>query len=209
VKGSKTRRNRSLYVDADTIAMLRRYCQERDEVAELAQIPLAADPFLFSLTPDSARPMSPHYVTRQVAILKEHLGIEDKRPETIACENEALQRFRQPPGNRPAGRRGAPANGGMTYREIAERLGRSERWVALAIAAARRREQAEQRGNHHTFDGSILALRKFASSELLDGRFNISMVAQRQGHGPQVLAKHYANPAAPPTVEQPNTSAAS
>ena len=42
------------------------------------------------------------------------------------------------------------------------------------------------------FDGSILALRKFTSSELLDNGFNISMVAQRQGHGPQVLAKHYA-----------------
>jgi hypothetical protein len=42
------------------------------------------------------------------------------------------------------------------------------------------------------FDGSILALRKFTSSELLDAGFNISMVAQRQGHGPQVLVKHYA-----------------
>ena len=28
--------------------------------------------------------------------------------------------------------------------------------------------------------------------ELLDAGFNISMVAQRQGHGPQVLVKHYA-----------------
>ncbi len=37
-----------------------------------------------------------------------------------------------------------------------------------------------------------IALRKFTSSELLDAGFNISMVAQRQGHGPQVLAKHYA-----------------
>jgi hypothetical protein len=43
-----------------------------------------------------------------------------------------------------------------------------------------------------SFDGSILALRKFTSSELLDAGFNISMVATRQGHGPQVLMKHYA-----------------
>jgi hypothetical protein len=27
---------------------------------------------------------------------------------------------------------------------------------------------------------------------LLDAGFNISVVAQRQGHGPQVLVKHYA-----------------
>lgn len=42
------------------------------------------------------------------------------------------------------------------------------------------------------FDASIVALRKFTSSELLDAGFNISMVAHRQGHGPQVLMKHYA-----------------
>jgi hypothetical protein len=42
------------------------------------------------------------------------------------------------------------------------------------------------------FDGSVIALRKFTSSELLDAGFNISAVAQRQGHGPQVLIKHYA-----------------
>lgn len=37
----------------------------------------------------------------------------------------------------------------------------------------------------------MIALRKFTSSELLDAGFNISVVAQRQGHGPQVLTKHY------------------
>ena len=43
-----------------------------------------------------------------------------------------------------------------------------------------------------TFDGSLLALREFTSRELLDAGFNVSMVAQRQGHGAQVLIKHYA-----------------
>ena len=47
-------------------------------------------------------------------------------------------------------------------------------------------------GLGHAFDGSILALRKFTSTELLDAGFNVSMVAQRQGHGPEVLVKHYA-----------------
>jgi len=61
----------------------------------------------------------------------------------------------------------------------------------LAVAAAERRETAQTRGWSLSFDGSTLALRKFTSSELLDAGFNISAVAQRQGHGPQVLIKHY------------------
>ena len=77
---------------------------------------------------------------------------------------------------------------------IGRQLGRSERWATLAVASAKRREAVQARGDRTDtmFDGSILALRKFTSSELLDAGFNISMVAQRQGHGPQVLAKHYA-----------------
>jgi hypothetical protein len=31
----------------------------------------------------------------------------------------------------------------------------------------------------------------FTSSELLDAGFSVSVVAQRQGHGPQVLTRHY------------------
>jgi intergrase/recombinase len=61
-----------------------------------------------------------------------------------------------------------------------------------AVASAQRREAALERGLSFEFDGSTKALRKFTSSELLDAGFNISMVAQRQGHGPQVLIKHYA-----------------
>ena len=41
------------------------------------------------------------------------------------------------------------------------------------------------------FNLSFNGFRKFTSSELLDAGFNISVVAQRQGHGPEVLAKHY------------------
>ena len=72
------------------------------------------------------------------------------------------------------------------------------RWVAasggraLAVATAQRREHANSPGRGHLeFDGSILAFRKFTSSELLDAGFNVSVVAQRQGHGPQVLTRHY------------------
>jgi hypothetical protein len=59
---------------------------------------------------------------------------------------------------------------------------RSQRVLAsLAVAAAERREHAAASGHAGLdFDGSILALRKFTSSELLDVGFNVSMVAQRQ-----------------------------
>ena len=80
----------------------------------------------------------------------------------------------------------------MSFHEIGEHFGRSERWAMLAVVAAERREQARSAGlGARTFDGSIIALRKFTSSELLDAGFNVSMVAQRQGHGPGVLTRHY------------------
>ena len=80
----------------------------------------------------------------------------------------------------------------MSFREIGTALGRSERWATLAVETAERREKAMAAGlGKVDFDGSILALRKFTSSELLDAGFNISMVAQRQCHGTQVLAWHY------------------
>ena len=192
VKGTKTRRQRTFHVDTETMAMLDRVCHELDERAALAGVPTCGDPFLFSLTADGSQPMAPDYVTKRVAILKGHLGIEDKRPETIQLEDEALRLRRQPPLPRPTGVTGPAPRGGMSFREIGERLGRSERWASLAVEAAVRREKATAAGLGTVgFDGSILALRKFTSSELLDAGFNISMVAQRQGHGPQVLTRHY------------------
>jgi hypothetical protein len=138
--------------------------------------------------------MPPDHVTKRVALLKDHLGIANKRPETIAVEDEALRLYRLPPKLRRAGQAGRLPVGGMSYEAIGKQLARSERWATLAVASAKRREAPQARGSRADamFDGSILALRKFTSSELLDAGFNISMVAQRQGHGPQVLAKHYA-----------------
>ena len=192
VKTTKTRRERSFYVDDETMAMLARVCEQQDELNAEAGSSLVADPFVFSLAPDGSQPMPPDYLTRRVAILKEHLGIEQKSAETIAREDEALRLFRQPPTTRPSGSRGPEPVGGMTYKDIGAHFGRSERWASLAVASAQRREKARTRGDQLDFDGSILALRKFTSSELLDAGFNISMVAQRQGHGAQVLTKHYA-----------------
>ena len=87
--------------------------------------------------------------------------------------------------------RGPPPKGGLPLEEIGRRLGRSERWAGLAVQAAELHEAAGHQAVRLNFDGSVLALRKFTSSELLDAGFNISMVAQRQGHGPQVLIQHY------------------
>jgi hypothetical protein len=174
VKGPKTRRQRSFHVDADTMAILRRVCDEMDERAVLAGGDLCADPYVFSLALDCSQPIPPDYLTKRVGVLKGHLGIEDKRPGTIEMENEALRLRRQPPRPRPPG----PApQGGMSFREIGEQLGRSERWEALAVQAAERRQNADLAGlGKADYDGSILALRKFTSTELLDAGFNISMV---------------------------------
>lgn len=192
VKPTKTRKERTFHVDEETMAMLARLCDEQDELARAAGVALDPDPFLFTLAIDCSEPMAPDYVTKRVALLKSHLGVEDKRAETIRREDEALRLYRTGDWTRPAGRTGPAPRGGMTFREIGERLERSERWAAKAVASAERREAVRARGDQLAFDGSIIALRKFTSSELLDAGFNISMVAQRQGHGPQVLAKHYA-----------------
>ena len=192
VKTTKTRQERSIFVDEATVAMLQRTCDEVDDRAMVVGADLVADPFVFTLALDGSDPLSPDYVTKRVAVLKERLGIEDKRPDTIARENEALRLHRQQPAARRPGVTGPAPRGGMSLREIGAALGRSERWAAMAVASAERRAEAVGRGLSLSFDGSILALRKFTSSELLDAGFNVSMVAERQGHGPQVLVKHYA-----------------
>jgi integrase len=191
VKGTKTRRERSFYVDAATTDMLRRHCEQMDARAAEFGATVARDSFVFSLEPDCSKPMPPDYVTKRVGLLKDHLGIAVKKPDTIYLEDKALALYRQRAKARPAGMTGPAPKGGMSFAEIGKRLKRSERWAMLAVASAQRREVALARGLDLDFDGSILALRKFTSSELLDAGLNISMVAQRQGHGPQVLIKHY------------------
>ncbi len=190
VKGTKTRHERAVPIDEESLSMLRRHCEEMDARAAELGAAVDDDTFVFSLDPDCKRPMSPDYVTKRVAIRKDHLGIAEKHPETIALENAALALYRQTPSTR-SGITGPAPKGGMSFQRIGEKLGRTERWAAMAVAAAERREQAQAANRGLSFDGSILALRKFTSSELLDAGFNIALVAQRQGHGAQVLIKHY------------------
>jgi integrase len=192
VKTTKTRKEREVAIDEATMAMLLRHCERMDERAGLCGVTVPTDGFVFSLEPDCSRPMEADYVTKQVARLKDHFGIADKRPGTIALEEEALRLYRSSPRARRAGASGPAPAGGMSYKEIGQRLDRSERWAQLAVASAERRAAAARDGRTEMFDGSIIALRKFTSSELLDAGFNLSAVAQRQGHGPQVLVKHYA-----------------
>ncbi len=42
-----------------------------------------------------------------------------------------------------------------------------------------------------SFDATILALRKFTSTELMDAGFNSSLVSGRQGHTVQVMLQRY------------------
>jgi integrase len=191
IKATKTRRERVVSVDTATMQMLGRHCSQMDERAATYGVETANDAFVFSLKPDCSHPMPADYVTKQVAILKQRLGIETKSAEVVAREDEALRLHRLKAPKRPAGRPGPMPTGGLSYQEIGERLGRSSRWAAQAVASAKRREDAPARLPEEIFDGSILALRRFTSTELLDHGFNISAVAGRQGHGPQVLVKHY------------------
>ena len=192
VKGTKTRVERWFHVDDETMDMLRRHCEGMEEIASQAGVALSVDAFLFSLAADCSSPLPPDYFTKRVAVLKGHLGIEEKSPQTVALEDEALRFRRLPAPRRPPGKTGPAPRGGMSLREIGAALGRSERWASSAVEAAERREKARAEGRTDLdFDGSIIALRKFTSSELLDAGFNISVVAQRQGHGPQVLTRHY------------------
>jgi len=49
--------------------------------------------------------------------IKAHLGIANKRPETLTLEGDALQLFQA----------------GMSYAAIGRQLGRSDRWAKLAV----------------------------------------------------------------------------
>lgn len=187
----KTRKYRDVAVDSETMAMLLRHCTLMDERAAALGVTIGPDSFVFSLEADCSMPMSPDYLTKQVAKLKDTLGIADKKPETIALEDRALLLRRRLPSARPTGKPGPAPSGGMSYEQIGRELRRSPKWAFNAVAAATRREEALLRGDADIFDGSVVALRKFTSSELLDNGFNVSMVAKRQGHGPQVLVKHY------------------
>ncbi len=193
VKTTKTRTERDVAVDAETMAMLQRHCERMDERAAAVRRRggrrrVRVQPRARLLVADAGR--LPHQASRRCS--RSISASRTRRPETIALEDEALRLFRQPPAHRPQGKTGRRLKGGMSYEEIGRRLGRSTKWAFDAVASAQRREAAADRGEVDVFDGSIVALRKFTSSELLDAGFNISMVAQRQGHGPQVLVKHYA-----------------
>lgn len=80
----------------------------------------------------------------------------------------------------------------MSYDDIGRALDRSGAWAKRAVASARRREELAGRSDHERYDGSIVALRKFSSSELLDAGFNVKVAADRQGHTPETLLRHYA-----------------
>lgn len=195
VKGTKTDEDRIVPVDRATMDMLLKHCQNMDERAAAAGVEVGADGFVFSLKSDCSERMSAEWASKRIGVLKEHLGIANKHPEVIAREDEALRLFRQKePDQGRQGRRGPVPKGGMSYSEIGQRLGRSHRWAAMAVASAQRRETANDAGMKEVFDGSAIALRAFTSTELLEAGFDVAAIANRQGHSPEVLLKHYARP---------------
>ncbi len=182
----RAQHRREVPLDEGTLAVLRLQLDRATGRAAVFEVPLDGDPFIFSVEPDSSRPLLPGYVTKRLQVLKGFLGAEDKRPETIALEDEAL-RLRRTGAVDRSGRRGPPPEDGsaMSYDDIATELGRSQMWARRACDSALRREANAGRGLNVNL--SFNGFRTFTSSELLDAGFNISVVAQRQGHGPLVL----------------------
>jgi hypothetical protein len=84
VKSTKTRRERTFHVDAETIAMLQRHCDHMNDRVRQSGVELKADPFLFSLVADCSEPMPPDHFSKRVGVLKSFMGIENKRPEVAA-----------------------------------------------------------------------------------------------------------------------------
>jgi integrase len=192
-KHTKTDTRREVTLDDDTLEMLQRTEERMLDRAVTFGVDLADDGFLFSLEPDGSECLPPEHLTRELAKVKEALGIADKRPETVAREDEALRLYREgDSGARAPGRTGPRPKGALSFAEIGRRLDRSEKWAWSAVRAAERREAvAAELGDVEWFDGSLLGVRKFTTSELLDEGFDISNVAERQGHSPIVARKHY------------------
>ena len=82
---------REVPLDDETLKMLRGLLAEMDDRCTSVGAHTASDPFLFSLEPDGSKPLLPDYATKQLQVLKGYLGVENKKPETIALENEALR----------------------------------------------------------------------------------------------------------------------
>ena len=55
VKATKTYLSRTFHIDATTVAMLQRHCDQMDATAKAVDVELDPDPFLFSAAPDSWR----------------------------------------------------------------------------------------------------------------------------------------------------------
>ncbi|MCU1491294.1 MAG: integrase family protein [Acidimicrobiaceae bacterium] len=142
----RAQHRREVPLDDGTLAVLRRQLEQMEERAAIFEVPLAADPFIFSLEPDCSKPINPDRVTKRLQVLKGHLGVEDKRPETIVLEDQALLLRRSGAVDR-TGRPGPPPREGaaMSYGDIAKSLGRTEMWAKRACAAAIRREYAAGR----------------------------------------------------------------
>jgi integrase len=139
----RAQHRREVPLDAGTVEVLRRQVENASTRAVFFDIPTPEDPFLFSLEGDSSRPRMPGYVTKRLQVQKGHLGVEDKHPETIALEDEALRLRRFGASTRSARRGPPPTNGSaFSYDEVGRILERSQMWAQRACDAAERRHKA-------------------------------------------------------------------
>ncbi|MGH9298580.1 MAG: hypothetical protein ACRDZT_01535 [Acidimicrobiales bacterium] len=129
---------RDVPLDEGTLVMLRGVLDEMEERCAAVDAHTADDPFLFSMEPDGSRPLTPDRVTKRLQVLKGYLGVEDKKEETIALEEDALRLRRSGSMDRRGKRGPSPATAhrcriSMSVRRWAVRtvrriLSRQELW---------------------------------------------------------------------------------
>ena len=143
VKATKTREEREVAIDPDTMEMLLRHCALMDERAAVCGVEVPEDGFVFSLeptAPDRWRPTTSPSRSPGCRITWASPTSDRRRSRSRTRRSSctAASAYRA-----PRGRSGPDPAGAVSSKELGRRLGRSERWTQLAVASAERWEAAD------------------------------------------------------------------
>lgn len=89
-KDTKTHQVRRVAIDAGTVALLRDYQRELDELCRSAAGTLAKEAFIFSHLPDGSKPWRPNYVTLAFCRLRDQLGLTGLRLHDLRHASASL-----------------------------------------------------------------------------------------------------------------------
>ncbi len=115
-KDTKTHASRRIAIDAETMNVLAEQRSHAEELAQLAELSLTDESFVFSLEPDGERPLLPTFVTRRFELVRANLGLTQIR----------LHDFRHFAATRLI-------SAGVSARTVAGRLGHSNASTTLQV----------------------------------------------------------------------------